>query len=323
MSANDKVVVIALGGNALQISGEDPTYENQRKNIVVAMQKIVELIKKGYKVVITHGNGPQVGRLLIQQAKAESDETPSFPFDAVDAMSQATIGYQIEQVLQNELKKENIIRDISTIITQVEVDLNDEAFLNPSKPIGPFYEEEEANSIAKKSGFVFKPDSNRGHRRVVASPEPKEIIEFNAIKTLLDSNQIVICCGGGGIPVIVNDSGYQGVAAVIDKDKATNLLAKKLNADYLVILTAVENAAIHFGKENQEVLNVIDSDTMLEYIKQGHFAKGSMLEKVESTVDFVNSTNKTAIITSLDVVTMAIETELRGTIIKRSFQINE
>lgn len=312
----NKVVVIALGGNALQVSGEDPTYENQRKNIVVAMQKIVELIKKGYRVVITHGNGPQVGRMLIQQSVAQSEETPSFPFDAVDAMSQSTIGYQIEQVLQNELKKHQINREITTVITQVEVDYSDEAFSKPSKPIGPFYDEKQAKQLAKDSGYVFKADANRGFRRVVASPEPKEIVEFNAIKTLVDANQIVICCGGGGIPVISNSDGYKGVAAVIDKDKATNLLAKKLNADYLVILTAVEYAAINFGLESETQLNVVDVQTMLKYIKEGHFAKGSMLEKVESTVDFVKSTDKIAIITALDAVIDAIETEAIGTIIK-------
>ncbi len=312
----NKIVVVALGGNALQVSGENPTYENQRKNIAVAMQKIVELVKEGYRVVITHGNGPQVGRMLIQQSKAESEETPSFPFDAVDAMSQSTIGYQIEQVLQNELRKHQIQKEITTVITQVEVDYNDVAFSHPSKPIGPFYDEQMASTLAKESGYVFKADANRGFRRVVASPEPKEIIEFNAIKTLVDANQIVICCGGGGIPVISNTSGYKGVAAVIDKDKATNLLAKKLNADYLVILTAVRNVAINFGKENEIQLNVVDPKTMIKYLEEGHFARGSMLEKVEATVDFVRCTNKTAIITVLDAVKDAVESESAGTIIK-------
>ncbi len=314
---NQKIVVIALGGNALQTSGEDPTYENQRKNIAKVVKQITELIKEGYRVVITHGNGPQVGRMLIQQARAESDETPSFPFDAVDAMSQSTIGYQIEQVLQNELKKHEIKREITTVITQVLVDYQDSAFLNPTKPIGPFYSEEQIKELKRDSEYTFAADANRGFRRVVASPMPQEILELGAIETLVNANHIVICCGGGGIPVIEENGNFKGVAAVIDKDKATNLLAKKLNADYLVILTAVQNAAINFGREDELQLNQVSSHTMLKYINEGHFAKGSMLEKVESTVDFVNSTNQVAIITELDCLVKAIKTQSVGTIIKK------
>lgn len=311
----EKTIVIALGGNALQTSGEAPTYENQRKNILTATEKIIELIEKGYRVVITHGNGPQVGRLLIQQDKAESEETPSFPFDAVDAMSQATIGYQIEQVLANELHAKGINKAVSTVITQVVVDEDDPGFENPTKPIGPFYSQQQAEKL-EKNGFTFKIDSNRGYRRVVASPEPQEIIEFDGIKTLIDNDQVVICCGGGGIPVVENKQGYCGVAAVIDKDKATNLLAKKLNADYLIILTAVREAKINYGKWNEEAINVTDTKTMLQYCYEGHFAPGSMLPKVEASIDFTSATGNQAIITTLDSVCEAIETNQVGTIIR-------
>lgn len=313
----EKLVVIALGGNALQISGEDPTYQNQRKNVEVATTKIVELVENGYKVVITHGNGPQVGRMLIQQAKAESAETPSFPFDAVDAMSQATIGYQIEQVLQNAFRKKGIKKNVTTILTQVVVDKGDQAFLNPTKPIGPFYSQEQAEKLATDSGYVFKQDSDRGYRRVVASPEPEGIVELTSIKSLIDNGDIVICCGGGGIPVFETNYGFEGTAAVIDKDKATNLLAKKLNADYLVILTAVREAAINYGTPNQQSLNRVTTAEMLTYVNEGHFAPGSMLPKVEATINFANATGNKAIITTLDAVAKAIATEQVGTIISK------
>lgn len=311
-----KLVVIALGGNALQVSGEDPTYENQRKNIEVATQRIVELVKKGYRVIITHGNGPQVGRMLMQQVKAESSETPSFPFDAVDAMSQATIGYQIEQVLQNAFHKNGIEKNVTTVLTQVVVNEDDSAFDNPTKPIGPFYTEEQAKILQTESGYVMKPDSDRGYRRVVASPEPVSIVELSSIQTLSSNGDVVVCCGGGGIPVYKTENGYVGTAAVIDKDKATNLLAKELNADYLVILTAVREAAINYGSENQESLHVVSPDQMTEYCNQGHFAPGSMLPKVEATIDFVETTGNKAVITTLDSVCTAIETEEVGTIIR-------
>ncbi len=312
----NKTVVIALGGNALQVTGEAPSYENQRKNVKVATNNIVSLIEKGYNVVITHGNGPQIGRMLIQQAKAEGPETPSLPFDATSAMSQATIGYQIEQVLQNELKRRNVDVDITTVLTQVVVDPNDPGFKDPTKPIGPFYTEEEAERLSSDD-FIIKPDSDRGYRRVVASPEPMEIVEQKTINKLVNSGEVVICCGGGGIPVLKDETGIHGVAAVIDKDRATNLLAQNLNADYLVILTAVKEAAINYGKENEKWLNKVTVSEMEEYITENHFAPGSMLPKVEASIDFAKKTGNKAIITSLDALVEAVETESVGTIINK------
>lgn len=312
-----KLVVIALGGNALQISGEEPTYENQRKNVQLATDKIIDLIEAGYQVVITHGNGPQVGRMLMQQAASASSELPSLPFDAVDAMSQATIGYQIEQVLQNAFRKRGLKGQVTTVLTQVIVDRNDPGFQNPTKPIGPFYTADEAASLADGREYVYKQDSDRGYRRVVASPEPKQIVELDAIKALIANGDIVICCGGGGIPVYETEEGLCGTAAVIDKDKATNLLAKNLNADYLVILTAVREAMINYGTAEARSLHQTTPETMVEYIHQGHFAPGSMLPKVEATVDFVNQTGNKAIITTLDGVYDALTKESVGTIISR------
>ncbi len=310
-----KKIVIALGGNALQISGESPSYENQAKNIQVAMKQIIELVKQDYSIVITHGNGPQVGRMLMQQAVADSEETPSLPFDAVGAMSQASIGYQIEQVLENELAKQNLNQEIATMITQVVVDPDDPAFNNASKPIGPFYTKEEAEQQARESGYEFKEDADRGYRRVVASPQAQEIVELEAIESLLDTGHLVICCGGGGIPVVQQNGAYHGVAAVIDKDLATSLLAKELNADYLVILTAVESVALNYGKANEKRLNHVSIEELKTYQTEGHFAPGSMLPKVQAAIDFASATNNQAIITTLDALNQAITTEEVGTII--------
>ncbi len=312
-----KLVVIALGGNALQTDDESPTYENQRKNIIAATENIVDLIEKGYKVVITHGNGPQVGRMLMQQAASASKETPSLPFDAVDAMSQATIGYQIEQVLQNAFKSKGINKNVTTVLTQVVVNEKDDGFQNPTKPIGPFYSKNEINNLDNKEEYIFKEDSNRGYRRVVASPEPQQIVEINTIKKLVESDDVVICCGGGGIPVFETKEGYVGTAAVIDKDKATNLLAKELKADYLVILTAVQEVKINFGTKNEQKLNKINIDKLKKYADQGHFAPGSMLPKIEATIDFVDQTGNKAIITTLNAINDAIIRENIGTIITK------
>lgn len=310
-----KVVVIALGGNALQAENEKPTYENQMKNIETATNNIIELIKSGYKVVVTHGNGPQVGRLLIQNEKADSEETPAFPFDAVDAMSQATIGYQIAQSLQMKLQENNLDQNAVAVLTQIAVDKDDAGFQNPTKPIGPFYTEEQAKVIAEEKGYTIKPDSDRGYRRVVASPQPIKIIEEKAIKNLIDNDNVVVCCGGGGIPVFLDGDKITGTAAVIDKDQASNLLAKQIKADYLIILTAVPEAAINYGKPNQESIKQVTTDELETYIAEEQFAKGSMLPKVEAVVDFVKTTNNTAIITTLDNVQAALETGNVGTIV--------
>ncbi len=312
----DKLVIIALGGNALETPREIPNSENQLKNINKVIPTIVELIEKGYKVVITHGNGPQVGRLLIQNEKADSEETPSADFDVVDAMSQASIGYQIEQSLKNHLKAKNIDKDVVAMITQVLVAKDDESFNNPTKPIGPFYDEAKAKELMETKNYNIKADANRGFRRVVASPKPQEIIELNTIKTLLDNDNIVICCGGGGIPVINDNNMLKGVAAVIDKDKTTALLAKELMADYLVILTAVSNVAIRFGTPEQINLHKVSTMELETHMANGEFAPGSMLPKIEATVGFVKATEKNAIITDLQNLKPALDGEV-GTIISK------
>ncbi len=309
-----KLAVIALGGNALEAQGEAPTSANQLKNINKVVPTIVDLIKDGYKIVITHGNGPQVGRMLIQNEKADSEETPAADFDVVDAMSQASIGYQIEQSLLNQLKANGIHKDVTTLITQVLVSKDDKSFEDPTKPIGPFYDEQKAKELAETKNYDIKADANRGYRRVVASPMPKEIVELKTIKTLLENDNIVVCCGGGGIPVINDNNMLKGVAAVIDKDKTTALLAKELMADYLVILTAVSNVAIRFGTPEQINLHKVSTAELEEHMGNNEFAPGSMLPKIEATVGFVKATNKSAIITDLQNLKPALDGEV-GTII--------
>ncbi len=294
-----KIVVIALGGNALETANEIPNNDNQLKNINKVIPTIIELIKLEYQVIITHGNGPQVGRMLIQNENSDSLETPAADFDVIDAMSQAAIGYQIEQSLKNHLKENKLDRDVVTLITQVLVDAEDDSFNHPSKPIGPFYDEQKAKELTITKGYEIKKDANRGYRRVVASPTPQAIVELESIKMLLNNNKIVVCCGGGGIPVVETENQLHGVAAVIDKDKTTALLAKELNADYLVILTAVSNVAVNFGLENQTNLYNVTTNKLKEYIDSNEFAAGSMLPKIEATIDFVETTKNNAIITDL------------------------
>ena len=286
--------VISLGGNALGNNAEE-----QKKALIDVADAISELIRDNHEVAIVHGNGPQVG--MINLAFETSKETPNMPFPECGAMSEGYIGYHIQNALYNSFKEKGINKTVSTIVTQVLVDSNDPLFLNPSKPIGSFYSKEEAETIAKEKGFVMKEDAGRGYRRVVPSPLPIDIIEKAAIKTLMKDGQIVICAGGGGIPVIKENNRLKGVAAVIDKDYASSKLAELINADYLVILTAVDNVYINFRKENEKKLENVSVKEMERYLLENHFAKGSMYPKVQASISFVKSgPNKIAIIASLN-----------------------
>ena len=296
-----KRIVIALGGNALQEAGKPATAQSQLEVVEKTSEHIADIIEKGYEVVLAHGNGPQVGRIVIQNEYAAA-VTPALPFDVCGAMSQGYIGYHMQQGLKKVLRARNINKEVATIVTQVVVDKNDPKFQNPSKPIGPFYSEEEAKKLAETRGFTMKEDAGRGWRRVVASPLPVEIVELNAVKCLIDGGFTVITVGGGGIPVIKNEKGnLEGVAAVIDKDFASERLAEDVDADALVILTAVEQIYINFGKPNQKALDSMNCEEAEKYMAEGHFAPGSMLPKVEAAVKFARSKpGRKAIITSLD-----------------------
>lgn len=301
-----KKIIIALGGNALENNAE-PTAENQLKVIKTSVKSIADLIEEGYSVTLTHGNGPQVGRIALQNEAAKS-VTPILPFDVCGAMSQGMIGYHIQQALREELLSRDIKIPVVSIITQVLVDKSDAAFKNPTKPIGPFYSEKEAKELEVTKGYSIKEDSGRGFRRVVASPKPLKIIEIEAIKNLIANKFAVITVGGGGIPVIAETNNrLAGVAAVIDKDFASALLAEDLNADLLIILTAVDKVALNFGKPNQSFLDKANIKDLEKYIAEGHFAAGSMLPKIQASLNFVKSKpNRKALITSLEKVKDAL-----------------
>lgn len=310
-----KKIVVALGGNALQDADSGATAEAQLNVIKESTKYLVDIIEDGNNLIITHGNGPQVGRILIQNELA-NEVTPAMPFDVCGAMSQGMIGYHIQQAIREELSVREIQRPVATVITQVVVDKEDEAFKNPTKPIGPFYTEEEAKALKEEKGYDVVEDSGRGYRRVVASPMPKRIVEIETIKTLIDNDNIVITVGGGGIPVIEEGKSLNGVAAVIDKDLASEQLAQDINADILVMLTAVEKVAINYGKPNQKQLDKVSVEEMKQYSKEGHFAPGSMLPKVLAGIRFAESKEgRKTIITSLDKVSEALK-GLSGTIIE-------
>ena len=303
-----KKLVIALGGNALQEAGKPATAQAQLEVVEKTSEYIADIVGRGYEVIVAHGNGPQVGRIVIQNEVA-SASTPAMPFDVCGAMSQGMIGYHIQQGLSKVLRHRGINKNVVTIVTQVVVDKDDPKFKAPSKPIGPFYTEEEAKAIAAEKGYTMKEDAGRGWRRVVASPLPVEIVELDAVKTLNDAGFVVVTVGGGGIPVVRNEAGdLEGVAAVIDKDLASEKLARDMDADALVILTAVEKVSINFKKPDQKDLDRMSAAEAKQYIKEGHFAPGSMLPKIEAALNFVESKpGRIAIITSLDKAVDAIE----------------
>ena len=303
-----KKLVIALGGNALQEAGKPATAQAQLEVVEKTSEYIADIVERGYEVIVAHGNGPQGGRIVIQNGVA-SASPPAMPFDVCGAMSQGMIGYHIQQGLSKVLRHRGINKNVVTVVTQVVVDKDDPKFKAPSKPIGPFYTEEEAKAIAEEKGYTMKEDAGRGWRRVVASPLPVEIVELDAVKTLNDAGFVVVTVGGGGIPVVRNEAGdLEGVAAVIDKDLASEKLARDMDADALVILTAVEKVSINFKKPDQKDLDRMSAAEAKQYIKEGHFAPGSMLPKIEAALNFVESKpGRIAIITSLDKAVDAIE----------------
>ena len=296
----NKKIVVALGGNAL-----GSNLVEQMISVSDAVKPIADLIEEGYEVVVTHGNGPQVG--VIQDAmtllsRENPEKHPHFPLSVCTAMSQGYIGYDITNKLREELLDRGLAGNVACVLTQVEVDPQDPAFRHPTKPIGPFLTKEEADKKAMEKRHVFIEDSGRGYRRVVASPEPISIIEIDTIRALADAGYVVIGAGGGGIPVFKTENHHlQGAPAVIDKDRASELLAEQLDADFLIILTAVENAAINFGKPDEQKLGDISVEEAKKYIAEGQFAPGSMLPKVEAAVKFAESKpGRTALITLLE-----------------------
>ena len=307
----NRKIVVALGGNAILSS--DPSAKAQQEALVETAKHLVKLIKNGDDLIITHGNGPQVGNLLLQQLAANSEKNPAFPLDSLVAMTEGSIGFWLQNALQNALLDEGIEKNVASVVTQVVVDKNDPAFVNLSKPIGPFYSEEEAKAEAEKSGATFKEDAGRGWRKVVASPKPVE-----TIRTLLNQGQVVVAAGGGGIPVVKEDNGHlTGIEAVIDKDFASQRLAELVDADLFIVLTGVDYVFVNYNKPDQAKLEHVNVAQLEEYIKQEQFAPGSMLPKVEAAIAFVNGRPEgKAVITSLENLGALIESE-SGTIIEK------
>lgn len=295
-------IVLALGGNALQADPKDTSAEAQLKTCRETAKSIVDLIEAGHTIVIVHGNGPQVGQILnsVETGFKANPSNVLFPFDICGAFSQGYIGYHLQNAIKEELIRRNIEKPVGTVVTQVLVDKNDAGFKNPTKPIGSFYSEEEAKVLHKEKGYVMKEDAGRGYRRVVPSPKPMDVIEKDMIKELMEMGSIVICCGGGGIPVIDEDGKIKGAYAVIDKDFAAEKLAEIVDADMLLILTAVEKVCINFNKPDQKSLESITIEEADRLISEKQFASGSMLPKVEACKKFVQfSSEKVAIIAAL------------------------
>ena len=305
-------IVVALGGNAL---GKTPG--EQLRLVQDTARPIVDLVERGYAVVIGHGNGPQVGmiNLAMEYSSQRGGGTPFMPFAECGAMTQGYIGYHLQQAIREELRRRGIDRDCVTVITQVRVDPDDPGFQNPTKPVGSFYTKEQAEKMAVNKGLKFVEDAGRGYRRVVPSPAPREIVELRVVEQLVQAGDIVITVGGGGIPVVETPQGLQGVSAVIDKDRASALLARDLQADRLIILTAVDRVCIDFGKPSQRSLSEMSIADCERYIAEGQFAPGSMLPKVESCMDFVRGRpGGKAVICSLTRAAEALEGKT-GTVI--------
>jgi len=301
-----KNIVIALGGNAL---GDTPA--EQLKLVKETAIHIVDMIASGANLIVSHGNGPQVGMInnAFAYAGSHDGKTPEMPFPECGAMSQGYIGYHLSQAILNELKRKNIMRSVATIVTQTVVNHDDPAFKNPTKPVGAFLTEDQAKLKMKETGLTYKEDAGRGWRLVVASPQPQRIVEFDAVKDLAEAGYIVVVGGGGGVPVIEKDRAYYGVPAVIDKDRSSAKIAADFNADMLVILTAVEKVAINFNKPNQKNIDTMTISEAKEYISQGQFAPGSMLPKVQACIEYLeNFPGGKALITSLE----CAEKGLRG-----------
>lgn len=313
-----KLVVIALGGNAIKQANEQGTAEEQFKNVETTCNQLVEMNKLGYKLIITHGNGPQAGNLLIQQEEGK-ELVPAQPMDVVGAMTQGQIGYMFQNTLRNFFAKRDKNIPLATVITQVLVNKDDPDFDDPSKPVGPFYTKEEALRLQQEKDYQVKqvkPKGPKNWRRVVPSPEPIDIIESDCINALVKARAIIVASGGGGVPVMKTSDGYlTGLEAVIDKDKAGNKLAQSVKANIYLILTDVENACINYGKENEKALGKISVSEAENYLEEGHFLAGSMGPKVTAAIRFVKAGGEKAIITSLDKAVDALEGKT-GTIIQ-------
>jgi carbamate kinase len=310
-----KLAVVAIGGNSITKADQDGTIPEQFANARETAHHVAGMIARGYDVVVTHGNGPQVGNILLR-AEMASSVLPGLPLDTCGADSQGGIGYMIQQVLGSELRERGIDRDVVTVLTQVVVDASDPAFDDPTKPIGPFYTREEAERKHADAGWAIVEDCDRGWRRVVPSPMPVRVVEIRAIRALLDAGCVVVAVGGGGIPVVEDGGELRGVEAVIDKDHASRLLAVELGAELLFMSTDVDRVALNFGRENERELSVLSVSDAKRYYEEGHFPPGSMGPKILAAVAFLEAGGESVIITSPELIERALDGEA-GTRIER------
>ena len=310
-----KIAVIALGGNSIIREKEKGTIQEQLINSDSTNKCLIELVKKGYDLIITHGNGPQVGNILLRnEAANKMYDVPVMPLDVCVADSEGGMGYMLQRSMFNMLKKAGIKKNVVTVVTQVAVSKDDPAFKNPSKPVGPFYNEERAKQLKEEKGWDIKEDPGRGYRRVVPSPNPVEIVELENVKALVENGNIVIAAGGGGVPVCYNEDGtLEAIEAVIDKDLASSLLARNLNADLFMILTGVPKIAVNFRKENEEWLDEMTVEQAEKYIEEGQFPAGSMGPKVKAAVNYVKHCGREVVITAQE----ELQKEKFGTVIKK------
>lgn len=301
------IVMVAMGGHAFMKPGQLGTIHQHVENAAMICEKLMVLVERGYNIVITHGNGPQVGHALIKN-EMTTDEVPSWPMDVLVAETEGSLGYILQQALLNQLRSRKIKRYVVAVICQVQVDPGDPAFNKPTKPIGPFLTEEVAKQRRKERGWIIQEDEVRGWRRVVPSPDPKKVVQRWMIRDAARSGHIVIACGGGGIPILKSASGdYQGVEAVLDKDLTASLLATQIGAEFLIILSDIENVYLNYGKDNAHALNAVTLEEVERYVTEGHFPPGSMGPKVESIRRFLRAGGKRALITSPDKLPDAME----------------
>ncbi len=305
-----RLALIAFGGNALLVDNQRGRQEDQLRNARKAARLMVHVVRKGYELIIVHGNGPQVGNLLLQQEEA-SAKVPPYSLDICDAMTEGSMGFMLERSITNELRRWSLDKEVASLVTQVVVDKDDPDFLNPTKPVGPFYSRERAESLTRKKGWTMVEDSGRGWRKVVASPKPIDIIPKWVIRDLVLAGRIVIAAGGGGIPVIISGNGFfEGVEAVIDKDYAASLLAREVKADVFIILTAIEHVFLDFGQPTQREVPVLKVDEAKKYLTEGQFPPGSMGPKIQAAIDYIEAGGEEVIITK--------DSHLRAALLGRS-----
>lgn len=305
-----KIALIAFGGNAILPDDQRGLQSEQMKNSQKAARLMIHVVKKGFDLIIVHGNGPQVGNLLIQMEEAVT-KIPPFSLDVCDAMTEGSMGYMLEMAIVNELRRSSLDKEVATVVTQVVVDKDDPAFENPTKPIGPFYSKYRAQMLAREKKWQMIEDAGRGYRKVVPSPRPIDVVPKRVIHDLVHSGKIVITSGGGGIPVIINSRGlFQGVEAVIDKDYAASLIAREVKADFFIILTNVDQVCLNYGTAEEKAIPVMTVTQAEEYFSQGQFPMGSMGPKIKAAIEYIKNEGKEVLITSAS--------QLKAALINRS-----